>query len=500
MRYIDNTPSAAPLLASLRDIGYTFETAVEDILDNCITAKATEIKVDFSWNDGLPWMIFQDNGVGMDLDELIVAMRPGSKSPINDRNAEDLGRFGLGLKTASFSQCKELTVISSKNGNVCAAKTDLDEIIYNTSSSFQLALLDQNDIADVKEIKDRIDSLACGTIVLWKKMDRIDSFDNKKNREFIFENMISQSRSHVELTFHRYLSPLAGELTKKIKIFFNGSLLIAYDPFNARHSATRELPEKIVYLEGYPLQVQAYILPHHSKLSPEDYNKYFGNSGYLGDQGFYIYRNKRLITKGTWFNLISRQELTKLVRVRLDIPNSLDEILKVNVMKSSILLPKILKDQLKVVISQIEDAGQRVYRQRGSIVRDKIKESLWLREASSGKIKYTINRKHSLIQDMSVNISESDFSKFLSLLSFLESSFPSQSLYVDAAKNPKELTNSIVERDKLKKYIGLYMDQLINKNDNNVDRAIEELFTIDPFASNRVITKEILIEGGFINE
>lgn len=500
MKYIDNTPSAGPLLASLRDIGYSFETAIEDILDNSITAKSVEIRVDFSWNDGEPWILFRDDGIGMSLDDLIIAMRPGSKNPIEERDFGDLGRFGLGLKTASFSQAKSLTVITSKDNKLCAAMTDLDEIIYGLNDGFKLALLDEKDITEIREIKSELKDFSNGngTMVLWRKMDRVDDFDNKKNREVIFQEMITSSRAHVELTFHRYLSPLRGESTKKIKIFFNGDLLTASDPFNTFHDATRELPEKIVHLEGSQLMVQAYILPHHSKLDDVEYKKYAGSGGYLNNQGFYVYRNKRLIKKCTWFGLIPKQELTKLARVRLDIPNNLDRILKVNVMKSSIFLPKALKDQLKVVINQIEDAGQKVYRQRGVKVQEKIKEPLWTRVATSGKIKYTINKDHSILKEMAKKMTSENLSDVINLLNFVESSFPTQSLYVDAAKNPKELSNPSVDKVQLKEYVGLYMDQLIIKNgESQSNEAIKELLTIDPFSSNKIETIEILKEKGF---
>jgi len=113
MKYIDDLrPDPASLIESMRDIGYSMETAVADLIDNSITAGASNIDIRFSWNDGDPWLAIVDDGYGMDSDELTNAMRLGSKNPLEERDKEDLGRYGLGLKTASFSQCRKLTVIS----------------------------------------------------------------------------------------------------------------------------------------------------------------------------------------------------------------------------------------------------------------------------------------------------------------------------------------------------------------------------------------------------
>ena len=154
MKYQSNPPSAASLLSSLRDIGYNIETAIEDLIDNSITAESTLIKIRMIWNEGQPWVAILDNGKGMSSSELIQAMKLGSMSPLEERDKDDLGRFGLGLKTASFSQCKQLTVVTFNKGQISSAEMDLDEIIKNNDKGFRVGILDRKDIENIEQIRE----------------------------------------------------------------------------------------------------------------------------------------------------------------------------------------------------------------------------------------------------------------------------------------------------------------------------------------------------------
>ena len=128
MEEFDASPSAASLIEGLRDFGYTFNTSVADIIDNSIAASATHIEILASFSAGIPRIAFIDNGKGMTREDLRTAMRPGSHSPKDLRAKFDLGRFGLGLKTASFAQCRKLTVVTRFNGVTNSAKWDLDYV------------------------------------------------------------------------------------------------------------------------------------------------------------------------------------------------------------------------------------------------------------------------------------------------------------------------------------------------------------------------------------
>ena len=187
MRTVTSTPSASILIESLRDIGYSFETAVADLIDNSITAGATIIQIFGVLDEGRARVAIVDNGCGMSHDELLEAMRPGSRSPLEDRERSDLGRFGLGLKTASFSQGRRLTVVSRQAGVTKAARWDLDHVAEVDEWSLQLP----DQLADVPWVSELG---ASGTIVLWEKLDRVvDQADPARAADQLADRLDSTS-------------------------------------------------------------------------------------------------------------------------------------------------------------------------------------------------------------------------------------------------------------------------------------------------------------------
>ena len=207
--YLNIQPSPISLIESLREIGYSMETAIADIMDNSITSGASSIHLRFAWNNEEAWLAIIDDGSGMSADEVTSAMRLGSNNPLNTRSAEDLGRFGLGLKTASFSQCRQLTVITRKQQLTSARQWDLDSIAENPDSGWNLHILGDEEIRGIDEISSIIDdfmSRESGTIILWRKLDRLDNFDESGMGEKKLNSLINEARKHIELTFHRFLS------------------------------------------------------------------------------------------------------------------------------------------------------------------------------------------------------------------------------------------------------------------------------------------------------
>ena len=366
-KHIDIAPSPVSLIESLRNIGYSLPTAIADIVDNSIAAGAKVIDIRFSWNGGSPWLAVIDDGKGMTKDELINAMRFGSKNPLEERHSQDLGRFGLGMKTASFSQCRCLTVLSKKCESEFCCEWDLDFISKADNGKWNLGLLNSEAVMDqlvLSSLKEEyLSARDSGTVVLWEKIDRLEDLGEISKQEGNFNALVVEARNHLELVFHRFLSPGPGR--KKTEIKMNGDYLEAFDPFATHNSATQELTEQSFFLEGKKIIVQPFVLPHHNKTTPEEYKKYGGLGGYLHNQGFYVYRNNRLIIKGTWFRLINKEELNKLLRVRIDIPNSLDHLWKIDIKKSDASPPDIIRNRLKQVIERIEYSGRKVYKQKG---------------------------------------------------------------------------------------------------------------------------------------
>lgn len=247
MNSVTLKPNASSLIESLRDIGYSLDTAIADIIDNSITANAQNINIFFDTFGELKIAIL-DDGCGMAYDELINAMKIGSKSPLEDRDNKDLGRFGLGLKTASFSQCRKLTVISSREGNTCGARWNLD----NLTDDWNLEILNQDNIKSSYKNNKLQDN---GTLVIWENTDRIIDNTIKKSTEDLIYEKFDDVKKHLELVFHRYLEGEIGKI-KKVNIFINGANLNPFDPFNKKNYATQKLSSETIEVNNRKIIIQ----------------------------------------------------------------------------------------------------------------------------------------------------------------------------------------------------------------------------------------------------
>ena len=359
MDIVDPKPSS--LIEALRDIGYSLESAVADIIDNSISASATRIDISFGWeNEESPWLAILDNGDGMSESELVNAMRLGGLDPLALRRANDLGRFGLGLKTASFSQCRKVTVISISDGILSARQWDLD--LVRKMDKWVLRKLGSAEIEGLPCLPKLIKK---GTLVLWQNLDRLDLGNDTNRMHQVMNERMASICEHVSLVFHRFI--FGESKYPRIIIAVNNNPIEAFDPFNAKHPATMHLGEEHLELENENVTFRPYILPHHSKVSAEEYERLGGNEGYLRGQGFYIYRNRRLIIHGTWFRMARQDEMTKLARVQVDIPNTLDHLWTIDVRKSRARPPEAVKRRLRSILDRIRDTAKRPYNHRGGL-------------------------------------------------------------------------------------------------------------------------------------
>jgi hypothetical protein len=422
-------PKASSLIESLRDIGYSFESAIADIVDNSITANAKNIKIYFDFHNKYLSIAIIDDGVGMIENELIKAMKLGSKNPLDDRDENDLGRFGLGLKTASFSQCRKLTVVSSVNSKKSSTQWDLDYVAQTEDWSLQILNSDEiNNIYKIDLLRNN------GTLVLWEETDRIiDNTISSLTEDIVYEK-IKILQKHLELVFHRYLKG-----NNKINIFINDEQLKSFDPFHSSHTATQELSEETIQIANTKIFIKSYILPHYTKISLQDYDYYAGEGGYLKNQGFYVYRNKRLLVSGTWFRLIAQSEMYKLARIQIDLPNSLDDLWKIDVKKSNASPPSIIRERLKKIIEKIAGTSTRVYRARGH-KSSSSNSAFWERHSVRGEINYSINKEHPFVKEFNKKLTDEQKNEFNNILQLVGNFFPKDTLYSDlGANNPKDI-------------------------------------------------------------
>lgn len=415
------SPNVKNFIKSLRDIGYSLEIALADIIDNSVTAKAKKIYIQAHQE---PEMIFSilDDGYGMSELELIEAMRLSSKDPDEKRESEDLGKFGLGLKTASFSQCKKLTVISKKQQTISYRRWDLEYI--SKHNEWYLITPEKEEIENYFFYK-KLQELDSGTIIIWEEIDRYDKND--------FINLITELRNHLSLVFHRFIEE------NKIKIYINNGEIEAFNPFNPNHLATQQISSEEIIFKDEVIKIQPYILPHHSKMNQEDYDRYATEEGYIKSQGFYLYRASRLLMHGTWWGLHKANDAHKLVRIKIDIPNSQDLYWGIDVKKSLAKPHFIIKNDLKRIISTITPKSSRVYKGRAKIIEDKNMEKFWDIIPVEGNFRFGINQSHPLLKKLRELQNENGKEIFNFYLKALEAYLPLPSIQAHLQDNPLKI-------------------------------------------------------------
>jgi hypothetical protein len=434
-------PSAASLTASLRDLGYSLEAAIADLIDNSISAEATEIDVFCDLSRDAPVLVIADNGRGMTAQEVIAALRHGATDPRKKRGPKDLGRFGLGLKTASFSQCRRLTAISIVKGVYAGAEWNLDEVEKN--DDWLIAVLDPDEITTQPYFETLGET---GTLIVWRDLDRLFEDEMGRRRDEIVNEKLAIVERHLSLVFHRFL---AGEVKgrRKLAIRINGHPVSPFDPFCRKNEATQILPEETVWVDDVAIIMQPYILPHHSRLSASEYDYYQDRSDFISNQGAYIYRNGRLMAWGDWFRMVPKGEATKLARVQIDFPNSLDEAWTIDIKKSRARPPHAVRERLRQIIAKIADRSVTVHRGRGQRLFQEDKAPLWERYADHGGICYEVNAEHPLITSLSKKLKPEDADSLRVLLQSLAASLPVEMIYSDYSTHPREMTRVAVDAD-----------------------------------------------------
>lgn len=429
-RFKTVAPRASVLIEGMRDIGYTLETALADITDNSIAAGAANIQVFADTHSEDLKIGVLDDGQGMSEADLMEAMRPGTMSPLDIRDEDDLGRFGLGLKTASFSQCRRLTVVSRKNRQTSCAIWDLDTVLERDEWVVEIP----DDCASVPWT-------GCmegnGTLVVWQKLDRNSKDDLVRGMD--------KTADHLGFVFHRFMT--RDGRSKPVSISLNGRALEPFDPFHSDHPATQREPEETLRMNGQISRIQAFTLPHHGKVSKQDWERYAGPEGYLKNQGFYLYRNRRLIVHGTWFGLARQTELTKLARVRIDIPNSLDSDWKIDIKKASAEPPKVVRNRLRGIIDTLGASSRRTYTRRG--VRRFLEERLpvWTRHQDKNRIIYGVNSDHPSISSLSNKLSVEIRREFRHLINLICSTLPLNTLYADLSDHQEAVEATELDDD-----------------------------------------------------
>lgn len=459
-------------MESMRAVGYTLEAAIADLVDNSITAGAHNVDLHFS-SEPTDYVALLDDGCGMSADGTREAMRLAGKSSAATRDAHDLGRFGLGLKTASLSQCRDLVIVSKDaTGSISAFRWDLDHLA--AAGVWALIRLDAAEIADLPHVSELL-SRDSGTMVLWRNLDQLRAQVDEGSKGL--DSAFSSVKQHLALVFHRFL---AGEHGSPFNITINHVELRQIDPFLSDHRATQPGPPESFEVEGQTIHVQAYTLPMITKMSGRDRERAQVAGRLRDSQGFYIYRAMRLVIWGTWFRILPREDLGKLARVRVDVPNSLDHLWALDIKKSAAQPPPVVRNRLRRIAEQIIQPSKRVhlYRGRPAPAKDNVIHT-WQLIHDDNDFRYEINRDHPLLTALTERLESSEERALSSLLRLIEDSFPSQDLFNRLGQDQLERPAPVDHSHLTGIAVELWTKYKTHKPD--VDAFVDVMSGIEPF-------------------
>lgn len=431
-RWEDVPPDPAALIESMRAFGYSLPSAIADLVDNAITAAATRIDVHLHWAGEQSWIAVADDGRGMDAVALTAAMRLGSSNPAALRERTDLGRFGLGLKTASFSQARTLTVASRPaTGELQIRRWDLDQVSRTARWSLQI------DAAEGAESGVALlEAHPHGTVVVLTRLDRLSGGaqidDDEAHTHFL--RHAEAVGHHLSMTFHRFLA------RRGLTIAVDGRPIEGWDPFMRASGQVQIGPVERLRLGGGSVDVLPHVLPHFSRISTEQHAAASGPRGWNQHQGFYVYRADRLLVDGSWLGLpLIPEEHFKLARISIDLDNTMDREWQIDVRKASARIPRPLMADMRRIATHTRQKASRAYRYRGRRLTPTVAGAdpvgVWDARTHRGLISYRVDRTHPIIQG-ALTAAGPARPELERLLRLVEETVPIASIVMDSRERP----------------------------------------------------------------
>ncbi|MDC0133858.1 ATP-binding protein [Acidimicrobiia bacterium] len=367
--YEDVTPSPVDLIRSIAEQGYTLQASLADLVDNSISANATAIDI-LVCAEREPFKVFiADNGVGMSEHELSAAMRLPSQSPLDQRRTNDLGRFGLGMKTASFAQTRRFTVLSKKAGEQKYSGRTWDLSVLE-QGEWKIVVNSRDEITKLlskyrEESRSRDNELAgfeANTLVIWDGLHKFEEFISEQDRESTLNKEIKEvTAGYLSIVFHRFI-----ERSKhSVRLRLNNVVLPPFNPFPIEEKDLREIEPLRRSYNNDTISVTGYILPSRAISESRGASKWTTKHLSLIDmEGMYIYRSDRLISFGGWSSLAKKTARHNLARLRVDIGNNSDLHLHLNVAKSQFKIPDDLRPRIASYIKDLKEEAYKEYHNR----------------------------------------------------------------------------------------------------------------------------------------
>jgi len=471
-------PQASAMVESLRGLGYSAPTAIADLIDNSISARARIVDLHFIWEGSSSYIRILDDGSGMTPEILDRAMRLGARNPLDPRSPDDLGRFGLGLKTASFSQCRRLTVSSIMDGRRDCLRWDLDVLAESKDDGWHLL---EGPHPGSECLLDPLNESTHGTLVLWEELDRIVT-PGFGQQDFL--DLIDRVEQHLAMVFHRYLEGSSPRLSIRI----NGKAIGPWDPFLASHPASFPSPEEPLRGGSGTVFVQSHILPHKDKLEKTVHDRAAGPDGWTAQQGFYVYRNERLLVSGSWLGMgpgrpWSKEEAYRLTRIRVDIPNSADSEWKIDIRKSEARPPAALRPRLTKLAEDAREKARRVFAHRGEQPRAQSQPIIqaWRADRLSDGVRYRIEETHPAVQAVLEQAGQL-LPAIKSMLRVIEETVPVQRIWLDTTETQETPRNAFsgAPTGAILEILGELFQGMLNRG-MDAPSAKQKLLLTEPF-------------------
>jgi hypothetical protein len=438
---VDLSPSPRSHIKTLMRIGYTLNSAVADVIDNSVTASAKNIVIFAPPGREQPFIRISDDGCGMSPSELTSNMRIGCKDPSDDRESGDLGRFGSGMKTASFSQARRLTVVSRAEGQpIAAARWDVDRI--EKEDSWCLEVFGAEELSGIEGVDPRLlDSP--GTQVIWDKLSFLGGDSHSRDDSVELDGKLASLRAYLALHFHRFM---AGSGKRKFSV--NGSLVKPVDPFMKGEPAYQEGPSAKLRCKGGFIEIRTHVLPHFKKMDPKRLAELGGAAGISQKQGLYIYREKRLIIAGGWQGIKQHSQLGALARVQVDVPSALDRAWSTDVKKASLQMPPRVRRELKKYLAVPVRKSRKVHTYKGKVEKE---TGFWkiVEDENDKSITYQIDTSNALLEQLVRGCGKEGRSLIVEYLKGLEAKLPVNHIYKSMSDRPQDLGQDEIDMQAL---------------------------------------------------
>ncbi|WP_187261747.1 ATP-binding protein [Pontibacter beigongshangensis] len=457
-------PNPEYLIKSIAEQGYSLETALADLMDNSVSAGANSIEVMIRM-DKEPFTLFlADNGLGMDENELRQNMQFPSSSPESNRERIDLGRFGLGMKTASFSQTRKFSVISRKKGtsdyfgrtwDVEYLKKEGWKLIVNTEEEVSVMLASWQRLSEAH--LNRFEDFQPNTLIVWHGLFKFESYLECDNRQRALKKEITEVTSeYLALVFHRFMERTSNPL----RIRINNSLITPFNPFPAAEKDFRPMEFRQKNFRSDTIKMEGFILPARSiDESQNNLNIWTTkNLGLMDMEGIYLYRADRVILFGGWNGLIRKAPRLQLARLRVEVGNSVDHLLHLNVAKSQIVIPHDLKGAFENYITELKTEAAREFYNRGvrnfSGYGKKDKVQLFQRRSSSKGVLLELNADFTLINNLLSSLNTQQQTQFRLIMRMINTAVNNiRQSHQDVAFNANNVSGPIVSNSDIRLFI-----------------------------------------------